>query len=459
MKVLLVQSFLDGNKDAPIFPLGLSYLAAFLGSHDVRVFDPNLTADSIEEAIDSVINDIREFNPDVVGASLRNIDNQNPFEPLDYYGDFKRMTGVIKVNFPGVLIIAGGAGFSMFSLDIMEENPQLDYGVYLEAEHNFAALLGNLKTPQMVRGVYYRENGKVLFTGYPELVDFKDFPLPNRAVANVEKYKKHIVSVGVQTKRGCPLKCAYCNYPLLNGTIIRVRQAEKVVDEIEELIDRHGVDEFIFADSVFNLPANHAEEICDELIRREVKAKWICWLDIKHTTKDLLLLLVRAGCVGAAFSPDGLSTASLKALNKGITESDVWALMRLFAFSSGLNALEVHMSMFINTPSQTSFAMVRVVVYKLISHVIRLVLRRKFIVSFNWIRIEPNTELHKIAINERVIDKDTRLLQRNWRDIGNFFYHNPKVVTADSIIKKLSYFVRKIKRLLKRDRSNESASI
>src|SRR3990172_1941295 len=75
----------------------------------------------------------------------------------------------------------------------------------------------------------------------------------------------------VQTKRGCPLTCTYCAYPAIEGRVCRRRSAEEVVDEIERVMARIGPRTFEIVDSTFNVPAEHAEGICREIIRRGLK--------------------------------------------------------------------------------------------------------------------------------------------------------------------------------------------
>ena len=86
--------------------------------------------------------------------------------------------------------------------------------------------------------------------------------LPDRSMNHVKDYRDIPEAIGIETKRGCALKCVYCIYGFLNGRKYRFRSPEKIVDEIEALRKVHGIDSFTFVDSVFNVPQKHAEEIC-----------------------------------------------------------------------------------------------------------------------------------------------------------------------------------------------------
>ena len=65
-------------------------------------------------------------------------------------------------------------------------------------------------------------------------------------------YRRGGSLTGVQTKRGCSMKCIYCTYPILEGRTLRIRPAARVGDELEHLAETYGVAEVFFTDNVFN---------------------------------------------------------------------------------------------------------------------------------------------------------------------------------------------------------------
>jgi len=164
LRVLLIQSYL-GSKDRapPAFPLGLAYLSQALKEHECTVLDPNIE----EHPFSAIEKTIRKTKPSIIGISLRNIDSAS-FSFLPY---FEAMLKFIKKLCPDVKIVVGGTGFSLFSEEIMEKFPEIDYGVFLEGEYSFPALLKNLKHPQQVKGIYFRMGEKICFTGRSQPVD------------------------------------------------------------------------------------------------------------------------------------------------------------------------------------------------------------------------------------------------------------------------------------------------
>ena len=83
MKVLLISAN-QLIEPYPVYPIGLDYVAAALTpAHEVRVLDRNHTADG------DLVTRIRSFAPEVVGLSLRNIDNTDISNPLGYLADLQ----------------------------------------------------------------------------------------------------------------------------------------------------------------------------------------------------------------------------------------------------------------------------------------------------------------------------------------------------------------------------------
>ena len=144
MKVMLIQAYL-GRKELPVFPLGLAMLAAVLPGHDVKIFDPNVSDDPYNDLKTS----LAQFQPEVVGISLRNIDNQQGIDFFYYFKTMEPTLKIIKETCPQCAIAIGGAGYSMFADKIMRRLDKVDFGVYLEGEESFPELLDNLRSPEV----------------------------------------------------------------------------------------------------------------------------------------------------------------------------------------------------------------------------------------------------------------------------------------------------------------------
>jgi len=434
MRILLIQSYL-GRKEKAIYPLGLATLASMLDEHEVKIVDPNI----LENPIGDLKVVVRDFKPDFAGISLRNVDTTQVRDPYVYTNGMNDCIEAVKEVSPDTKIIVGGAGFSIYAEEIMRQYPHIDCGVYLEAEETLPDLLENWGDFANVRGIYYRENGEILSTGIRRFPDINKIPAPDWVNVPIAPYKDMLDAVGIQTKRGCSLRCAYCSYPFLNGKHYRFRTPEQVVDEIEILVNNYGLERFIFVDSVFNIPRNHAENVMREIIKRKLKVKWTGWYNERELDKDLVELAIEAGCELFSFSPDGFSDKSLKALGKNLRKKDI---LRVFKLMKQYPQVMVGYNFFLNPPEQTFIDLIKLLMFAVKA---KLAFRGR-IVGFllGSIRIEPDTAIYDRAVGEGFISRETPMLVNTSDELLRLFYKPPKSVVLDWMLK--SYIgIRKLK--------------
>ncbi|MBI5196652.1 MAG: radical SAM protein [Nitrospirae bacterium] len=409
MKVLLIQLY-SGTECKPVYPIGLSYLSTALTSHEVRILDQNLCGGDPFLETEKLIS---VFSPEVIGISIRNIHIYstekgyfNPDKPLSLTID------AVKKISDNIIIAAGGPGFSMFPIHFMQNEPGINFGVFLEGEESFPELLKNLDSPEKVKGVYWKNKDEVLYTGRYAPPDFAALPKPHRDFINPQKYKGEY-AIGVQSKRGCMLSCIYCAYLFLSGKTLRLRPAEKVADEIENLINNYGINEFTFVDHVFNVPKAHAEEICNEIIKRGLHVQWSAWFNEKFMDENFVDLAIRAGCRFFEFSPDGYSNRSLKWLKKNIQTKDI---INTYHLLRQKNQIKIGYNFMLGIPGQNIFSLLRQAIFFLKLKV--FLGKRLKLLTFNKLGIDPNTDLEKIAISEGVITQGTDLFKPTFYEVG-----------------------------------------
>ena len=421
MKVLLIQSHLGRIKSfPPLFPIGICYIATALqGKHKVKILDLNLR--ELPQAYEELEKEIVAFAPDVAGISIRDIDTTSRADIFFNFKTIRPTAQLIKKANSNVKLLAGGAGFSIFAQKIMERIPEFDYGVFLEGEESVSELLENLGSPEKVKGIFYRKNGTVTFTGLREFPDFSKVPIPVREpnLIDINQYIGPMENnIGIQSKRGCMLNCIYCGYPFLSGRRLRLRMPQSVADEIEYLM-KLGVRKFTFVDNIFNIPPAHAKGICEEIIKRGLDIEWSAWFEIKNATKELILLAKKAGCKHFGFSPDGSTNKALSVLKKDITEEDIGKNLEIIKKTDGIRA---GYNFFLTLPNTGLRDMIKTLI---LYFKIPIFLFGRGSVYISWVRIEPHTEIHKIAIEEGSISKDTDLLPAEQSELPKLFYTNP----------------------------------
>jgi hypothetical protein len=127
MKVLLISAN-KVREPYPVYPLGLDYVAGALAAdHDVNVLDLNqLPAGmDLEGAIGA-------FGPDIVGISLRNIDNTDVADPKGFVPHYQAVTQTVRRACDAPIVL-GGSGFTIFPERLMALL-EADYGIMGEGE-------------------------------------------------------------------------------------------------------------------------------------------------------------------------------------------------------------------------------------------------------------------------------------------------------------------------------------
>jgi radical SAM superfamily enzyme YgiQ (UPF0313 family) len=414
LKVLLVQAHLGRSEIlTPTFPIGLCYLATALKQHAVKILDLNFW--DFSAALQVLRQEIIAYCPDVVGLSIRNVDTCVRVDIFPYIKSIRPTAQLIKETKPEVKLIVGGSGFSLYPQTIMERIPEFDFGVYQDGEESAPELLERLDAPETVRGIYLRRNGAVSFTGHREPPDFAGLPMPKRDadLIDAQRYLADRPMIGIQTKRGCALECAYCTYPVINGRNVRMCSPQAVVDEIEYLIGL-GIRKFYFVDNMFNVPEKHALEICEEILRRKLAVEWWAYYEIGTTSEDLLRLARQAGCLRFEFSPDAATNWGLALLKKGITPQDIErsiAQVRRHKVNAAYNLF------LLPSLSDNVLTLARYFKY-------RRALSGGSKIRLGWIRIEPGTGIYRRALAEGRLTKDSDMLPEHERGLEELFYRH-----------------------------------
>jgi hypothetical protein len=409
MRVLLINSNLkDDILAAP--PIGLCYIAsaAEVAGHEVRVLDLCFKR-HIEPELEQAI---LGFSPQVIGVSLRNLDNANMLRPISYLPPALQIVRQIRALTAAPLVL-GGSGASLDPQGVLEFLHG-DYLIVSEGEKSFVALLEALnlgKSPADIPGVAMWRQGKFHLTP-PQLTSFPSGDPSLAKWVDLTPYEKMGVSYTVQTKRGCRMRCIYCTYnQVLEGNRLRLRSPSEVVDEIEAALYRFKPETFEIVDSVFNDPLDHCQEILEEIIRRPWKARFTTMgVSPKNLDSQFLHLMQRAGFTSFMISPESASETMLTNYQKGFGLEDLHrAAETINRFS-----LPVLWNFLIGGPGETNHTLQETLEF--IEH--HLVRKKgppyNLANIFLGVRIYPGTKLWQIALDEGFIHDQCSPLKPLW---------------------------------------------
>lgn len=395
-RVLLVSTNSE-MEPHPVCPLGLEYLRAALMAqgHEVRIFDVNLSAPGAP----GLEAEVMSFAPDVIGVSIRNVDNTDGTAPVSYLPEARALVARMRTARP-VPIILGGSGFSIFPARILEWM-EADYGVVGPGEEPLCAIAAGIKSGRVgeaIPGLVYRRAGSVAVN--PPASGMRFTGGIARDSALVKGYWARGGSINIQLKRGCPHSCIYCTYPSLEGAQLLEANAVLAVDDIQRMYEEHGVNSFFVVDSVFNLASSQSEVFARELIRRKLPVRWTAFFMPKGITNDQAALWKESGLDGVELGVDTISGPLLRRWGKPFSVEDVLESARVLAGAD----LPYAMYLLFGGPGET-----RATFDETVARACEC--PRAVIFAFSGMRIYPNSPLHRTALEEGIVSASDDLLE------------------------------------------------
>jgi len=285
-------------------PLGVGYLAAPLlkMGHKVKIIDcPPLQYEN-----EDIKKELIDFNVEVIGISSLTASAEEAYSLVKF----------LKLNFPQVPIIFGGAHASCFPDLIIKEAPMVDCLCYGEGEETFVKIVESIKQTGKIGldipGTWVRGTDGKFFQNLPampkmnldeiaspafDLYDYKIYqPLPLQ-------YKKTPVA-NIITSRGCPWgRCTFCFESGRASQKYRRNSPGRVVEEIKTLVEKFGIKEVTFWDDNFLINEVWINEFCDLLDQSGISIPWSACGRVNTVTKAMLERSKKSGlwCVFYGF--------------------------------------------------------------------------------------------------------------------------------------------------------------
>jgi radical SAM superfamily enzyme YgiQ (UPF0313 family) len=394
MNILLISANRE-RMPSPVFPLGLACLARGLQEegHRLEVIDLCFSEDVQADLKKTFL----DFQPDVTGISLRNLDNLTYPISRSYLEEVEEVISICRQLSSSKLVI-GGSGFSLAPQELLA-HLDVDFGVVGEGEEVFLKLIRSLE-----KRLPISSSPHLLIKHEPWLpsvggTQVSHLTAPDRTLFHTRRYLTEGGMLNLQTKRGCPFSCIYCTYPLLEGKKVRLREVDEIVQEIRQLIQEHETDYIYFVDDIFNYPPSVAEKLCRRMAEEKLQVRWSAFVNPGFLKEDLLKWMKEAGCAGIEFGTDSGSDRMLKSYQKSFSQKDVIGASRL---CSKLNVNHCHYLLF-GGPGEDE---------ETIEESFQLMdqLDPTAVIAMLGVRIYPRTGLQRISLSQGIIEKNTDLI-------------------------------------------------
>lgn len=230
--------------------LAIRYLKAYAEPE----FDVQLVEFTIKDPTMNIVTDLIQRNPNVIGFScyIWNIE-----ETIKAIKMIKKIDSTIR-------IVVGGPEVTYDVHEWMSNIPEFDFIALGEGEETFKQLLQQIEGEKdftQVKGIAYREDGKIRINPQGNKIDLRELPSPFRFEDDIPHLSKRVTYV--ETSRGCPFSCQFCLSSIEVG--VRYFDREKVKDDIRYLM-KNGAKTIKFVDRTFNISRSYALEMFRFLI-------------------------------------------------------------------------------------------------------------------------------------------------------------------------------------------------
>jgi len=317
MKVLLL------NMKGVYPPIGLGYLASSIESMgtDVEILDYGGLGLTNEQLMKNIETELIRKNPDILGITCF-----TRVAPLAF-----NVAKISKQVIPHCLVVLGGPHPTTDPVNTCNIKG-VDAVVLGEGELTFRDLVSIIEqdgNKHIVNGMVWKNNGKIVKNSPRDLLrNLDELPYPAYHLFPDFKLRLEIDAHGILThrhpymplfsSRGCPFRCIYCHR--IFQKVWRPRSPTNVVDEIEFLHGKYGVQEIHFEDDNFNLDIERAKQICDEIVDREldISMKFPNGIRADYVDEELIIKLKNAGCYGISIGVETASPKIMKLIKKNL---------------------------------------------------------------------------------------------------------------------------------------------
>lgn len=265
-----------------------------------------------------------EFNPDLIAMTCTEVTYALGLSLLE------------RVEKHPALKIVGGV-LATFAPDEVLSHPCVDMVGIGEGEGLMLDLVERLKNKEDIMNLpnlWIKRNGVIHKNSVRHLVSLNNLPMPDYRIFEKGRYYRPMAGkiwclFPIETSRGCPYKCSYCNSPSQNvlyhdggcGNFFRKKSIGRIGDEIRDVVQTYGAEYIYFlSDTLLCVSDREFDEFCKMYL--EFKLPFWCQNRPEMVTYERMKRLKEIGChrmsIGVEHGNEDFRKSILK---KGIKNS------------------------------------------------------------------------------------------------------------------------------------------
>lgn len=255
---------------------------------------------------------------------------------ISWNRDFPRIIDLMNAMPSGIPLVIGGYKATEAVEEVFGLCPNVDIIVRGEGEETIREILEGLPL-EGILGISYRRDGTVIHNNNRPLPDINTITPPDRSM---RRGVYSMMSLGIRvttasfdtilSSRGCPFNCKFCTFnlnPLGQKRGYVARSVESVIKEIEGI--SAGI--ILFSDDNFFTEPKRAEAICDQIISRGIKKRFVAQARIDLARHPALLeKIVKAGFKMLLLGIESPHDRILSAMNKGYDQAAIRRYFEVF---------------------------------------------------------------------------------------------------------------------------------
>lgn len=273
---------------------------------NVRPYDSTILDEAVKptDVFEDFEAKVRSFQPDLIAMSCT--------EDIFPVG-INLLKRVRSLKIPTIV----GGVFATFAPELALSYDEIDMVCKGEGEYSFTELCDRMDAGRPydnIPGIWVKlPDGRIKSNAMGAIVDVDAVPLLDFSLFDQNRFYRPMQGkvrrmLPVETHRGCPYTCAFCNSPSQNTLyreekgvkFFRKRSMKKVREELEHYIKNYQADSFYFwADTFFAYTEKEFDEFCE--MYSDIKLPFWCQTRAETVTEERIRKLQKVGLMRMAF--------------------------------------------------------------------------------------------------------------------------------------------------------------